>query len=77
MTALSIGVTVKNDFVSLGLTVKGAKILTMSVCPFIAAYSIGVKSDFDSFRLTISGAKILTISVCPLFASNCKPHFCN
>ena len=47
MTALSIGVTVKNDFVSLGLTVKGAKILTMSVCPFIAAYSIGVKSDFD------------------------------
>ena len=39
MTALSIGVTVKNDFVSLGLTVKGAKILTMSVCPFIAAFN--------------------------------------
>ena len=43
--------------------------MTMYVCPFIAAYSIGVKSDFDSFGLTLNGAKILTISVCPLFAA--------
>ena len=51
-------------FGALGLSVKGAKILTISVCPLYVAIRIGV-SPYSSgaLGLSVKGAKIFTISV--------------
>ena len=57
-------------FAALGLSVKGAKILTISVCPVRAAQWIGVfPQSFGALGLSVKGTKILTISVCPLHAA--------
>ena len=57
-------------FVELGLSVKGAKILIISVCPYYAALWIGVFPYLSgALGLSVKGAKILTISISPLQAA--------
>ena len=52
--------------IRIGLTVKGAKILTISMCPLRTALWIGVTpSSSTALGLSVKGAKILTISIYP------------
>ena len=45
---------------------KGANILTISVCPFLAAQKIGVSPSLSgALGLSVKGTNILTISVYP------------
>ena len=60
----SIGV-LSNLFGALGLSVKGAKILIISVYPLHAAAWIGVSPSISgALGLFVRGTKLLTISVC-------------
>ena len=55
---------------ALGLSIKGAKILIISVCPFCAAQLIGVRPfSFGALGLSVKETKILAISVCPITAA--------
>ena len=55
---------------ALGLSIKGAKIIIISVCPFCAAQLIGVcPFSFGALGLSVKETKSLTISVCPITAA--------